>query len=65
MQVNKRTIYSSIKTTEEEVNFCKTLLEIAKDLAKELESFNARDELYEIVRCLAEEKGYIDFDDWR
>ena len=57
MKVNKKTIYSSIEITEEEKNFCKTLLEIARDL-----DGSVPQNLYDIITSLKED-GHINFKD--
>lgn len=64
MTVSKKTIYSSMEVTEEELKFCNTLLEVAKDTAEELH-VDPAENLYEIVYDLIINKGKIDFDDWR
>lgn len=62
MKVNKKTIYSSIEATRDEVDFCNKILEIAEDISLE-KKMDKNDCLVDIIYEIAH-FNMINFEDW-
>jgi hypothetical protein len=63
MKVNLKTVYSSIEATEEEVKFCRKLLEVAENVADKL-GVNSEETLYSMIEDIGGH-GYVDFNDYK